>query len=148
MSTEPDLTLRAAYPHLVADPIRYGDTDRQGHVNNAVYATFFEFGRTLLFASELSSLVAPGREPVLVRVVIDFRRELHWPGAVEVGTAVLSVGTSSARFAQAVFSGETCAASGEAVVVQLDSATRRPTPWSDAQRAALARFALKVSGET
>lgn len=140
MTDTPDLTLRAGYTHLVTDPIRYGDTDRQGHVNNAVYATYFEFGRTLLFAEDLRSLVAPGREPVLVRLVIDFRKELHWPGSVEVGTAVLSIGTSSARFAQAVFSGTTCAASGEAVVVQLDSATRRATPWSDEQRAALDRF--------
>ena len=30
------------------DKLRYGDTDRQGHVNNAVFATFMETGRVEL----------------------------------------------------------------------------------------------------
>jgi acyl-CoA thioester hydrolase len=138
MSEAFDPTRRTAYPHLVEDRIRYGDTDRQGHVNNAVYATFFETGRTLLFARELPGLVGADAEPVLVRLVIDYRREMHWPGDVTIGTGVLAVGTSSCRFAQAVFQGESCTASGEAVIVQLDRATRRPKPWSNEQRALLA----------
>ncbi|MEM8537740.1 MAG: acyl-CoA thioesterase, partial [Pseudomonadota bacterium] len=39
------LTL-ADYPLVSADVIRYADTDRQGHVNNAVFSTFLETGRT------------------------------------------------------------------------------------------------------
>ena len=30
------------YPVLTTDTIRYGDTDCQGHVNNAVFSTFIE----------------------------------------------------------------------------------------------------------
>ncbi len=77
-----------AYPHRLETDIRYGDTDRQGHVNNAVYATLFEHGRTALFNDHLGDVVTGGREPVLVRLVVDFRRELHWPGRVTVATAV------------------------------------------------------------
>jgi acyl-CoA thioester hydrolase len=143
MSDTPDLPSLGAYPHRVRHAIRYGDTDRQGHVNNAVYAVFFEFGRTLLLAKEIRPLISKDREPVMVRLVVDFRRELHWPGEVEIGTGVLAIGNSSVRFAQAVFSGETCAASGEAVVVQLDSATRKATPWDDEARGILQRWRLK-----
>jgi acyl-CoA thioester hydrolase len=128
---------RAAFPHLYEERVRYGDTDRQGHVNNAVYATFFESGRTMMFAERLPSLVSKTREPVLVRLVIDFRREVHWPGVVTVATAVAEIGRTSCRFAQAVFQGETCVASGEAVVVQLDRSSREPSLWDDAQRAML-----------
>lgn len=142
MTDTPDPTRLGAYPHRVRHAIRYGDTDRQGHVNNAVYAVFFEFGRTLLLAEEIRPLISKDREPVMVRLVIDFRRELHWPGEIEIGTGVLSIGNSSVRFAQAVFSGETCVASGEAVVVQLDSATRKATPWDDEARAILERWRL------
>ena len=33
------------FPFRTRDKLRYGDTDRQGHVNNAVFATFLETGR-------------------------------------------------------------------------------------------------------
>ena len=34
------------YPVLTTDTIRYGDTDCQGHVNNAVFSTFIATGRS------------------------------------------------------------------------------------------------------
>ena len=33
------------FPLRTRDKLRYADTDRQGHVNNAVFATFLETGR-------------------------------------------------------------------------------------------------------
>ncbi len=49
---EPTPTLED-FPHRTFDKLRYGDTDRQGHVNNAVFATFLETGRVeMLFARE------------------------------------------------------------------------------------------------
>lgn len=33
------------FPSVTFDKIRYGDTDRQGHVNNAVFSAFLETGR-------------------------------------------------------------------------------------------------------
>ena len=33
------------FPLKTYDKIRYADTDRQGHVNNAVFSTFLETGR-------------------------------------------------------------------------------------------------------
>ncbi|WP_343068673.1 hypothetical protein [Kaustia mangrovi] len=33
------------FPLRTSDKLRYADTDRQGHVNNAVFATFMETGR-------------------------------------------------------------------------------------------------------
>jgi acyl-CoA thioester hydrolase len=142
LTDAPDLARLEAYRHRIAHAIRYGDTDRQGHVNNAAYATYFEHGRTLLFVDPATRLLASGTEPVLVRLAIDYRAELHWPGEVIIATAVLALGNTSMRLAQAVFSGGRCAASGEAVVVQLDSATRKPRPWDDAQRAALTPWML------
>ena len=37
------------FPHRVTDIIRYADLDPQGHVNNAVFATYFESGRVAMF---------------------------------------------------------------------------------------------------
>lgn len=144
MIPTPDLTRRACYPDQVDHAIRYGDTDRQGHVNNAVYATYFEIGRTQMLVNGLGRIIGAGRELVLVRLVIDYRQEMLWPGDISVGTGVLRVGNSSASLAQGVFQGETCTASGESVIVQLDSATRKPVPWDAQAREWLQEYQLKL----
>ena len=81
-------------------------------------------------------------EPVLARIAIDYHREMHWPGDITVATALLKMGRSSLTMVQGVFGPQGCAASGEAVIVQLDSASRRPHPWDDRQREAMQAFAL------
>lgn len=133
---------RAAYRVLLPHPIRYNDLDGQGHVNNATYATYFEFGRTEFFFAIEPGLISRGTEPVLARLEIDFRRELFYPGTIEIAIAVADVGGSSARFAQAVFRDGDFIASGLSVMVKLDSATRKSAKWTDAQRAILARYKL------
>jgi hypothetical protein len=41
------------FPQTTFDKLRYNDTDRQGHVNNAVFATLLESGRVeFLYAPE------------------------------------------------------------------------------------------------
>lgn len=121
----------ADYPHQTADTIRYGDLDSQGHVNNAVFSTYFETGRlTMLWNADLGIAIA-GATYVLVRTEIDFLQELHWPGAVTIGTAVAEFGRSSFTVMQAIFHNGTCAASGRATLVMLDSTSRRAQPLPD-----------------
>ena len=60
--------------------IRFGDLDPQGHVNNTVFATFFETGRVMLLREPKNLLNPPGATSVLARLDINFLRELHWPG--------------------------------------------------------------------
>ena len=45
MSETPDLADRAIFRFWSREVCRYGDTDRQGHVNNAAFVTFCETGR-------------------------------------------------------------------------------------------------------
>jgi acyl-CoA thioester hydrolase len=128
-------TARSSYPLWTTDIIRYGDTDRQGHVNNAVFATFFESGRTRFFAERNPALRTPETEFVIVRLEIDFRAELFFPGQVDIGTRVLAIGRSSFRLGQAVFSGDNCAATAACVMVLLDAESRKAWPLSAALRA-------------
>jgi acyl-CoA thioester hydrolase len=123
-----EATKRSSYRIWAQDKLRYNDTDRQGHINNAVYATFFETGRVGFVAEAREQVADVGSEFVVARVVIDFRAELHYPGIVDIGTSVRSVGRSSLVLAHAVFKDELCAATGESVLVQLETATRRAAP--------------------
>src|SRR5262245_24367876 len=94
------LAQREAFAFWTREKIRYADTNRQGHVNNAVFATFCESGRVALFYEAGRSLAAPGCEFVIARLELDFRAELRWPGQAEIGTNVLSIGRSSFRLGQ------------------------------------------------
>lgn len=118
----------ADYPHRVTDVIRFADLDPQAHVNNAVFATYFESGRVAMFRNEDLGIGVSNATFVLVRQEIDFMRELHWPGNVTIGTALADLGRSSFTVAQVIFTGEQCAAAGRAVMVMVDAVTRRPIP--------------------
>jgi acyl-CoA thioester hydrolase len=51
----------AQFPLHAYDKLRYADTDRQGHVNNAVFATALETGRVELLHDPSLPLAEPGR---------------------------------------------------------------------------------------
>lgn len=118
----------ADYPHHVTDVIRYGDLDPQGHVNNAVFSTYFESGRVAMFRDPNLGIGVPNATFVLVRQEIDFLREVRWPGNVVIGTALAEFGRSSFTVTQAIFTAEECAAAGRATLVMMDTITRRPRP--------------------
>jgi acyl-CoA thioester hydrolase len=116
------------FPGRTHDIIRFGDLDPQGHVNNTVFATFFETGRVAFLREPGNALSPPGTTSVLARLDIDFLKELHWPGAVEIGTGVAEIGRSSFTFLQAIFHAGVCAATGRATMVMIDASTRRARP--------------------
>jgi acyl-CoA thioester hydrolase len=118
----------ADFPIRVPETIRFGDIDRQGHVNNAVYPTYFESGRVGTIYDAERGLLVPGSTTVLARIEIDFLRELRWPGAIEIGSAVTDIGRSSYVFLQAIFHDGVCAAIGRSTMVLIDSQTRRARP--------------------
>ena len=116
------------FPGRTHDIIRFGDLDPQGHVNNTVFATFFETGRVAFLREPGNALSPPGTTSVLARLDINFLRELHWPGAVEIGTGVAEIGRSSFTFLQAIFHQGECSATGRATMVLIDATTRQSRP--------------------
>jgi acyl-CoA thioester hydrolase len=135
----------ADFPHRATDLVRFADLDPQGHVNNAVFSTYFETGRVAMFRQPDLGIGTPGKTFVLVRQEIDFQQELHWPATVDIGTAIAGFGRSSFTVTQVVFRGDVCAATGRATLVFLDMTTRRPEPLPDAQIARLSPY--KYRGE-
>jgi len=133
----------AQFPGRTHDIIRFGDLDPQGHVNNTVFATFFETGRVAFLREPGNALSPPGTTSVLARLDINFLKELHWPGAVEIGTGVAEVGRSSFTFLQAIFHEGACAATGRATMVMIDAATRREAPLQEEVGARLNGFRLR-----
>lgn len=123
--TLPSLT---EYPLRSYDKLRYGDTDPQGHVNNAVFATLLETGRAELIYAPGDPLPDPGCAFVIARLHLDFIGEVRWPGRVDIGTRVARIGNSSVTLDQALFQHGSCVATARTVIVQMNEATRRSQP--------------------
>ena len=116
------------FPFRQTDNVRYADLDPNQHVNNAVYATYFETGRVMLVKDRSYGLIPPGLTWIMVRLDIHFRAELRWPGTVEMGLGVARFGRTSVTFDQVVFSEGKCVASAQSVTVLVNENTRKPTP--------------------
>jgi len=131
------------FPIRVPDIIRFADMDRQGHVNNAVYPTYFETGRVGIIYDPHDGLQVEGCTTVLARIEIDFLKELHWPGTVEIGTAIAEIRRSSYVFAQAIFNEGVCAARARSTMVLIDRSTRKARPLPQELIATLDRLRMK-----
>lgn len=144
MPNDPSLKSAATFPFWTEERVRFGDTDRLGHVNNAVYGTYLETARV-----ELMQRLLRGPETyfVLARMTIDYLAEMKELGPIRVGTAITGIGRSSFTTGQGIFQGEMCSATGDGVVVLVDAATRRSTPLPDDVRAALEDLKPKALGE-
>jgi acyl-CoA thioester hydrolase len=120
------------FPYRLSDNVRFADLDPNQHVNNAVYATYFETGRVSLVKDRSYGLIPSGLTWILVRLDIHFRAELRWPGTIEMGLGVAKFGRTSVTFDQVVFSEGRCVASAQAVTVLIDESTRKSTPLTEA----------------
>lgn len=142
-ASKPDLGNIDNYVHWAKDILRYGDTDRQGHVNNAVFVTFFESGRVAILYNSNKPLAPTGSAFVIARLVLDYRAEILWPNEVAIGTMVTRLGNSSVAFGQGLFVNDKCVAVAETVVVLIDEATRKSRALPEQTRAELMAWFCK-----
>ena len=81
--------------HEMVIPIRWGDMDAMGHVNNTVYFRYMEVARL----DWLQAIGAPpnpqGCGPVIVNAFCNFIRQLEFPGTVLARHYVANPGRSS-----------------------------------------------------
>lgn len=114
--------------------IRWRDVDRYGHVNNAVYLTYLEEARDRWVEATL-----PDADFVIVRIAIDYRRELALEDeSVTVTCRGVGYGTSSIRTAEQVIAkAGWVAAESESVVVAHDPVGRRSRVLTSTERTQL-----------
>ncbi len=135
-----DPRLRTSYRLWITIPIRFADQDPLGHVNNAAIGIYIEQSRCEHLLPLVRAAGGPNMDFVLARIVIDFAKEIRYPGTVEVGLRIARLGNKSFAVANAVFQGETCHALAEATLVFFDTGQRAAKPPPDAVRAALQRL--------
>jgi acyl-CoA thioester hydrolase len=131
----------AAYPRRQAITTRWMDNDAYGHVNNAVYYSYFDtVVNTWLVEQGLLDIHRGASIGLVVETGCQYFAELSYPGTVVAGLRVAHVGRTSVRYEIALFAegSDVAAAQGHFVHVYVDRESRRPSALPDGMRAALA----------
>lgn len=125
--------------HVTTMPIRWGDMDAYGHVNNTVYFRYMEQARVEWLEAE-KVVVRPGGDgPVIINTACTFLIPLTYPGNVEVRTYIGTIGRSSVQtyVEMRVEGDDRLYAEGSAKVVWMDTRTGKSVPLPDHVRTVL-----------
>ncbi len=122
-------------------PVRWGDLDAIGHVNNAVYMRYLEEARACALRAARINVGGRTRNIVLAHISCDFLRPIGWPAELRINMTVQRVGRSSLEYvAEIHVVGDEQGPCTRAlnIVVGTDAATGRPSPWTQAELQGLA----------
>lgn len=125
--------------HTTQIPIRWGDMDAYGHVNNTIYFRYMEQARCEWLEAMDIGVGVGDSGPVIVNASCTFLIPLTYPGTVEVRTFVGEPGRSSipTHVEMRIVGDERIYAEGAAKVVWMDTRTGKSMPLPDKVRAAI-----------
>jgi len=126
--------------HTTTHRLRFNDTDQLGHVNNAVFAVMLEQGRSELAVEAGLPIESDTAALVIVRLELDFVREMAWPGDVTIETELVRLSNRSFTLGQRLISGGELCARAATVLVVMDRAARRALPIEGEWRDSLGRW--------
>ena len=117
---------RSSYKFWTRERIRYGDVDRNDHVNNVVLAGYCEDARVAFRETVLSGSSASADFTwFVVQFQITYHAPLDYPGEAEIGTRPVEIGRTSFTVGHGIFAGERCVATATSKIVCVDRRTQR-----------------------
>ncbi len=125
----PQAHRRADYPHARTITTRWLDNDAYGHVNNAVYYSFFDtVVNTWLIERGALDIDRGAVIGLVVETGCHYFAPLSYPHPVTAALRVTHMGRSSVRYEIGLFAPDTdsAAAQGHFVHVYVDRQARRP----------------------
>lgn len=90
------------FHHTLPIQLRFNDVDKFGHVNNTVYFSFYDLGKTDYFASVCPHVDWEKDGIVVVHIEVDFMSQIYGSDQIAVQTAVSEIGTKSFKLVQRV----------------------------------------------
>ena len=110
---------------VVPYQVVFRDLDFFGHVNNAVFFTYFEWARTLLWFELTGGSRPPDIGFIVARAECDFQLQIELE-PIEIAVRISSMGNTSLDFVYEIRKsrGREIAATGRVVVVLFDWETR------------------------
>ena len=126
--------------HEVTVPMRWGDMDAMGHINNTLYFRYLEIARLEWIFKVGANTDLRGQGLVIVNAFCNFLRQLEYPGDVRVTLFVAEPGRSSFETYQTIERTDTPGvlyAEGGARMVWTDFRAKKSAPMPDWFRAHL-----------
>ena len=124
--------------HTSRQPIRWGDMDMLGHVNNTVFFRYCEQARIeWTYGLHPGGDAYSGAGPVIVNASCTFLLPLVYPGDVEVRMYLGDPGRTSVASFYEILKNGTRHGEGAAKMVWIDLATGRSVPLPDIVTASL-----------
>lgn len=87
-------------------PVRWGDQDMLGHVNNAQLFVYSESARLAFFEhvfGKKEGLFRDGSGPILAEIGCVYHRQLRYPAELEIEVRVVRIGSRSLELQTPVF---------------------------------------------
>jgi acyl-CoA thioester hydrolase len=124
------LPRREDFSQFIRMPVRWGDMDSLGHVNNAKFFTYDESGRLAYFEQLARDDPRFFKEYglILASISADFLMQLHYPAELDIGTRIARMGRSSMNTQAAMFNGDKLVAVVRGVVVWFDYVAQQTLP--------------------
>ena len=122
---------------------RYCECDGQGHLSNVVYPAYLELSRLQYFkaARDPEPPASFAFQHVTAELHLRYLAACYYDEPLQVASRLYALGRSSATMDQAVIGPDrTIRAIARIIVVRANVTGNGSTPWSDAQRRALADF--------
>jgi len=118
--------------YVVPWQVIFRDLDSFGHVNNAVFLTYFEWGRTRLWFSLTGGGLAEDVGFIVARAECDFKQQLGLE-PIEIRTRIGEMRNTSLEFLTEIRrdNGRQIAATGRVVVVLYDWERQQKIPITD-----------------
>ncbi|ADV42084.1 thioesterase family protein [Bacteroides helcogenes] len=130
------------FNHTLPIQLRFNDVDKFGHVNNTVYFSFCDLGKTEYFASVCPDVNWEKDGIVVVHIEADFLAQIYGSDPIAIQTAVTEIGTKSFHLAQRVVNTETkevkCTCTS--VMVTYDLIKHESKPLTDKWIEAICKF--------
>ena len=118
------------YRHRMPAQLRFSDVDTFGHVNNSVYFSLFDMGKTQYFIDVVGEHVFDDISIVVAHITADFLAPVFYPDEIAIETAVTRLGTKSFTLVQRALNVRTNEVKCECqtVMVAFDSKSQQSVP--------------------
>jgi acyl-CoA thioester hydrolase len=115
---------RSDFNYFFEMPTRWGDLDAFGHVNNTLYARYYESARLGYFESLMDMRFDPELSSGVIHadMKIAYIKQLHYPSDIDVGCRISRMGNSSLDLDAAIFlkGSDTLISTSRAILVWFD----------------------------
>lgn len=107
---------------------RFNETDAFGHINNTVYAIWFDASR-----QNISKIFEPTLNPkklnlIMAHISIDYLSEVFYGTDVKIETYIEKIGTSSIHVTQKLYQNNKLATTGKAILVHYNHELKKSIP--------------------